>query len=192
MGWLREIDIWFGERVFIHNARHRAYALRLVREPGEAEDLVQEAYARLFALKDWKAIGDPQAFTMRIIHNLAAERFRRSEVVRLDQSALIQALDPADEQPAPDEIVAHRAELRRVAGTIETLPDRMREALVLRRIEGLPPRQVAEKMEISVSTVEKHLVKGFRLLLERLSEPGTLEKAEQSPSWEKRQKTEQI
>ncbi|MFZ5746482.1 MAG: RNA polymerase sigma factor [Pseudomonadota bacterium] len=180
MTWLRDIDRWFAEEVFVHQGTHRAYARRLMRDADDAEDLVQEAYARLFALENWAGIGNPHAFTMRIIHNGAIERFRRADVVRLDRSVALQTLDPVDDSPAPDVIAADRAELRRLARAMETLPERCREAVQLRRIEGLPPGEVAERMRISVSTVEKHLTKGLRLLVERLAtadDPGQARRA---------------
>lgn len=184
MIWLRDIDIWFADHVFVHKARHYRYALSLLRQEAEAEDIVQEAYARLFALKDWAAIVDPHAFTIRIIRNLAIERFRAATIVPIDQTALLQTLDPIDDAPTPDVVAADRSELRRVAAALDEMPPRMREAMVLRRIEGLPPAQVAEKMEISVSTVEKHLVRGLRLLVERLSRPGHKTTPERETKWQ--------
>ena len=182
MAWLREIDRWFADRVFVHQAQHRSYARRLATSPEEAEDLVQDAYARLFALDGWASIANPHAYTMRMIHNGAVERHRQASVVRLDRDTALQGLDPVDDSPAPDVVAADRAELRRVAATLDTLPDRCREALRLRRIEGLSPAEVAETMAISVSTVEKHLTKGLRLLVERLAraeEPGEARRSEE-------------
>lgn len=180
MAWLRAIDRWFAEQVFVHQRTHRAYARRLALNAEEAEDLVQDAYARLFALENWASIANPHAFTMRIIHNMAIEHYRRAEVVRLDRSVTLLALDPADDSPTPDVIAHDRAELRRVARALDALPDRCREAMLLRRIDGLPPTEVAERMNISVSTVEKHLTKGLRLLVERLAttdQPGESRRA---------------
>lgn len=169
MSWLRPIDQWFADHVFVHQALHRRYARRLTGDATEAEDIVQEAYARLFSLGDWASIVNPHAFTMRIIHNVATDRFRRAEVVRIDRGAALQALELEDEAPLPDSVAHHRTELRRLAALLDTLPDRCHEAVRLRRIEGLPPGEVAEKMGISVSTVEKHLTKGLRLLIERMA-----------------------
>lgn len=183
MAWLRDIDRWFADEVFVHQRRHYAYARRLIRDGEEAEDIVQEAYAKLFSVDNYARIANPHAFTMRIIHNIAVERFRRADFVRIEQSASLMAMDPADEEPLPDIVAEDRAELRRVARAIETLPPRCRQALRLRRIEGLPPRKVAEKMGISVSTVEKHLVKGLRLLIDRLAEPDDVENARRASTW---------
>lgn len=183
MAWLRAIDRWFAEEVFVHQRTHRAYARRLATNADEAEDLVQDAYARLFALENWASITNPHAFTMRIIHNVAIEGHRRADVVRLDRSVTLQALDPVDDSPAPDTIAHDRAELRRVGRAMDSLPDRCREAMQLRRIEGLPPGEVAERMNISVSTVEKHLTKGLRLLVERLTTTDQAEESRRAHEW---------
>jgi RNA polymerase sigma factor (sigma-70 family) len=192
MSWLRDIDIWFADHVFVFHQQHRRYAISLVRQKDEAEELVQEAYARLFALDDWAAIANPHAFTMRIIRNLAIEQFRRAEVVRLDQSAILHTLELADEDPTPDIVAMDRSELHHVVRVMDEMPPRMREAMYLRRIEGLPPAQVAERMNISVSTVETHLVKALRLLVQRLDRRDVRGKAEQAPAWEIKERLEQI
>ena len=175
MSWLRPVDQWFADRVFALNAKHRAYARKLVKDPEEAEDLVQEAYARLFSMDDWARIGNPHAFTMRIIHNEAMERYRRARVVQLDHGVSLQALDPADDRPLPDEAAFARAELARVEQALDTLPERCRMAVRLRKIDCLSPQEVAARMDISVSTVEKHLIKGLRLLFSRISRQGDSE-----------------
>ncbi len=129
---------------------------------------------------------------MRIIRNRAIERFRRADVVRLDQGALLHTLEIADQDPTPDVVAMDRSELDHVVRVMQDMPPRMREALVLRRIEGLPPAQVAEKMNISVSTVETHLVKALRLLVKRLDRPDTRVKTGQATQWEIKEGLEKI
>jgi RNA polymerase sigma-70 factor (ECF subfamily) len=53
---------------------------------------------------------------MRIIRNLAIERFRRADVVRFDQGALLAALDVADHAPTPDVVAMDRSELNMSPG----------------------------------------------------------------------------
>lgn len=190
MAWLRDIDTWFADHVFVFHQRTYRYALSLVRQPDEAEELVQEAYARLFALDDWASIANPHAFTLRIVRNLAIERFRRAEVVRLDRGALLHTLDIADHEPTPDIVAMDRSELNHVVQVMREMPPRMREALHLRRIEGLPPAQVAERMNISVSTVETHIKRALRLLVTGLARPAVEEKAGHAPQWATREKLE--
>lgn len=164
MSWLRPIDQWFADRVFVYQAKHRAYAMRLTGHREEAEDLVQEAYASLFRMTNWAEITNPHAYTMRVIHNRAVEQFRKAQVVELHHSLSLQALEPVDDQPLPDRVAIARDDLRRMAGHLANLPARCREAVHLRKIENLPPSEVAARMDISVSTLEKHLSKGLRLL----------------------------
>jgi RNA polymerase sigma factor (sigma-70 family) len=190
MAWLRDIDTWFADHVFVFHQQTRRYALSLVRQPEEAEELVQEAYARLFALEDWAGIANPHAFTLRIVRNLAIERFRRAGVVRLDQGAMLHALEVADQDPTPDVVAMDRSELEHVVKVLQEMPPRMREAMMLRRIEGLPPAQVAERMNISVSTVETHLVKALRLLMQRLNRHEARARTEQAPAWETKERLE--
>ncbi|SFJ01079.1 RNA polymerase sigma-70 factor, ECF subfamily [Sphingomonas sp. NFR04] len=191
MAWLRDIDVWFADHVFAYHAQTLRYATRLVRRADEAEELVQEAYARLFALDGWAAIANPHAFTIRIVRNLAIERFRRAEVVQLAQGALLQALETTDQDPTPDVVAMDRSELQHVARVLQEMPPRMREAMILRRIDGLPPAQVAERMNISVSTVETHLVKALRLLMQRLNRTEARAKTEHA-SWETKERLERI
>jgi RNA polymerase sigma factor (sigma-70 family) len=190
MAWLRDIDIWFADHVFLYHQQTRRYALSLVRQPEEAEELVQEAYARLFALDDWASIANPHAFTIRIIRNLAIERFRKADVVRLDQGAVLNTLEIADQDPTPDVVAMDRSELNHVVKTMQDMPPRMREAMYLRRIEGLPPAEVAERMNISVSTVETHLTKALRLLLHTTNRHDAQAKTEQATAWETRERVE--
>ena len=190
MAWLRDIDVWFADHVFIYHQQTYRYAMNLVRQPEEAEELVQEAYARLFALDDWASIANPHAFTIRIIRNLAIERFRRAGVVRFDQGAILQTLEIADQDPTPDVVAMDRSELNHVVKVMQEMPPRMREAMYLRRIEGLPPAEVAERMSISVSTVETHLIKALRLLMRRVNRQEVQAKTEQAPAWETKERLE--
>jgi RNA polymerase sigma factor (sigma-70 family) len=183
MSMLRDIDIWFADHVFVFHQEHRRYALSLVRQQEEAEELVQEAYARLFALEKWAAIASPHAFTIRIIRNLAIERFRRADVVRIDQGAVLLSLEIADQEPTPDVVAMDRSELNHIARVMQDMP---------RRIEGLSPALVAEKMNISVSTVETHLVRALRLLVERRNQADRPAKAEQASQCESRNRLEQV
>lgn len=185
MSWLRDVDRWFVTEVLPHRPRHLAYALRLIGRPSEAEDVVQDAYARLFALEDWRRIAHPHAFAMRMIHNIAVERFRRADVVQIEQALRLELLEPVDESPSPERETFARAELRTVWRMLDTLPERCREVVRLRRIEGLSPAQIADSLEISVSTVEKHLAKGLRLLTERLAASRQDEERSRSEPWTK-------
>ncbi|MGC1304697.1 MAG: sigma-70 family RNA polymerase sigma factor [Caulobacteraceae bacterium] len=164
MVWLRDVDRWFIDQVLGHGAAYRTYARRSTRDVHEADDLVQEAYARVLAAPDWRLVVSPERFVYRTLRNLAMERFRRARVVAFRDIA---ALDAAPDPSAP---VEHHDELRRVRDAMARLPPRCRKVVILRKAHGLSPVQIKEKLHISVSTVEKRLAKGLRLLTETLAE----------------------
>jgi RNA polymerase sigma factor (sigma-70 family) len=163
LSWLRDIDRWFMVEVLPHSAAYRARAAHFCGRD-DADDLVQEAYARVLKTADFRAITAPRSFVLAIVHNLALERLRRSNVVRIDLLASMDMLDVAD--PAPDSfaVLAGRSELQRLLRLIDALPPQCARVMRMRKIQGLPPAAIAEALSISVSTVEKHIAKGLALV----------------------------
>jgi RNA polymerase sigma-70 factor (ECF subfamily) len=163
LSWLRDIDRWFLAEVLPHAVAFRARAAHFCGRD-EAEDLVQEAYARVLKTPDHRAIAAPRAFVLTIIHNLALERLRRAAVVRIDLLASLDMPDLAD--PAPDAfaVAAGRSELDHLLAQIEALPPQCARVLHMRKIQGMPPAAIAEALSISLSTVEKHIAKGLALI----------------------------
>ncbi|MDX5985213.1 RNA polymerase sigma factor [Sphingomonas echinoides] len=163
MGWLRDIDRWFMAEVLPHAAAYRAKAVHFCGRD-EADDLVQEAYARVLKTPDFRAIVSARGFVLTIVHNLALERLRRANVVRIELLASLDMLDVAD--PAPDAfaVAAGRSDLQRLLQLIDSLPPQCARVLHMRKIQGMPPIAIAEALSISVSTVEKHIAKGLALV----------------------------
>jgi RNA polymerase sigma factor (sigma-70 family) len=169
MSWLREIDIWFAESVLPFASQYRAYAHRLTENPSDAEDLVQEAYAKVLGSPDWRRLESPERFVLTTIRNLAFDRFRKEKVVGIRQIGSLELNAVPD--PTPDVFAQEgaRQELELVLKAFEGLPEQIRTVLALRRMHGLSPGQIATKLNLSVSTVEKHMAKGLRLLTARVA-----------------------
>ncbi len=91
---------WFAASVLPYAPNHRAYARKLVGDEGDAEDLVQEAYAKVLGVAEWRRLEAPERFVMTIIRNLAFERFRRAKVVGIRQIGVLEM--DALPDPAPD------------------------------------------------------------------------------------------
>lgn len=163
MSWLRDIDRWFMAEVLPHAAAYRARAAHFCGRD-EAEDLVQEAYARVLATPDYRAIAAPRGFVLTVVHNLALERLRRANVVRIDFLASLDVLDVAD--PAPDAfaVSSGRSDLQLLLRLIDDLPPQCARVMHMRKIQQLPPSRIAHELSISLSTVEKHIAKGLALV----------------------------
>lgn len=164
-----DTDRWFVDEVLPLEGALTRFLARKMQRGDELVDLRQEVYARLYeAARGGAKPLNLQAFVLTVARNMLIDRARRQRVVGIEYVADIEAVVIDDFMPAPDREVHARLELGRVHAAIETLPVRCREALVMRRIEDIPQKQVAKKMGIAENTVEQHLRKGVRLLADRL------------------------
>jgi RNA polymerase sigma-70 factor (ECF subfamily) len=163
LSWLREIDRWFMVEVLPHAAAYRARAAHFCGRD-EADDLVQEAYARVLAAPDYRDIASPRGFVLTVVRNLALERLRRANVVRIDFLASLDMLDVADPSPDAFAVSSGRSELQLLLRLIEELPPQCGRVLHMRKIQQMSPPRIAEELCISLSTVEKHIAKGLSLI----------------------------
>lgn len=145
-----------------------AHATRLTGDAAEAEDITQEALLRLWkTAADWRR-GEAKVTTWlyRVTANLAADRFRR----RRGGSVALDAIpEPEDDRPAPDRVLQDRARARALQEALQTLPDRQRQAVVLRHIEGLANPEIAAIMGLGIEAVESLTARGKRALAQALA-----------------------
>lgn len=144
------------------------YATRLLADRAEAEDVAQEAMLRLWRVApEWRT-GEAQVTTWlyRVVTNLVTDRQRARQ--RRQATTLDDAPEVADDAPAA---VAQLIEADRMAAldrALDGLPDRQRQALVLRHIEGISNPEIAEIMQIGVEAVESLTARAKRALASAL------------------------
>ena len=158
----RELTLRLAPRVL-------AYAGRVLGDRAEAEDVAQEALMRLWRIApEWRQ-GEAQVTTWlyRVATNLATDRLRARKRRRADP--LDETHDPADDQPGA---LAGLIDADRVAAlhlALDALPDRQRQAVVLRHIEGMTNPEIAAIMEIGAEAVESLTARGKRALTAALA-----------------------
>jgi RNA polymerase sigma-70 factor (ECF subfamily) len=137
---------------------------RKVPDRATAADLAQESYARVYeAQRAGSVVRDPRALLYRVARNLVTDHHRRSSVrAGLADAATEDGLGEPDDcmGPAsfePDAALASSQGLAAMIAAIDGLPPRCREAFVLYKFDGLSYAEVAERMGISVRTVEMQL-----------------------------------
>lgn len=146
-----------------------AHALRMLADRAEAEDVAQEALLRLWRIApDWRQ-GDAQVTTWlyRVVGNLATDRLRARKRRRADP--LDDAPEPQSDQPAVVQGMIEADRMAALHAALAALPDRQRQAVVLRHIEGLANPQIAQIMDIGVEAVESLTARGKRALTALLS-----------------------
>ncbi|TCL10169.1 RNA polymerase ECF family sigma subunit [Shimia isoporae] len=143
-----------------------AHAYRMLGSQADAEDVAQEALIRLWKIApDWRQ-GEAKVTTWlyRVVANLATDRLRKARGVALDAIP-----EPEDDAKSAAETMQDRARQDALQTALATLPDRQREAVVLRHIEGLGNPEIAEIMDISVEAVESLTARGKRTLAKALA-----------------------
>jgi RNA polymerase sigma-70 factor (ECF subfamily) len=138
----------------------------LVRNPQDAEDVVQEAYLRAFKFQEGYQGGDARAWLLKIVRNASysfLEKRRPPEVVEeFDETVHQQSV----ESPTIETALIKDAESRVVRDSIERLPANFREILILREFEGLSYKQIAEVVGIPIGTVMSSIARARAQLRE--------------------------
>lgn len=139
-----------------------ALATRLLAgDRAEAEDIAQEAMLRLWRIApEWRT-GEAQITTWlyRVTVNLCTDRYRKGRTTPLDGIA-----EPADKQKGALAQMQDAERLSALDQALATLPDRQRQAVVLRHIEGFSNPEIAEILETGVEAVESLTARGKRAL----------------------------
>ncbi len=148
------------------------YAARILGgDRAEAEDIAQEAMLRLWrAAPGWRA-GEARVSTWlyRVVTNLATDRLRARGRRGGGPVALEAAPEPADGAPAVLDRLAEDQRMAALQAALAQLPDRQREAVVLRHIEGLANPEIAEILGVGVKAVESLTARGKRALAAALA-----------------------
>jgi len=161
---------WVGSHILPHETAVRAWLRRRLPPGQDADDVIQETYFRLSRLADVAHIVNPRAYFFQAARSIMLEHARRARVVRIEALTENDALRILDDEPSPERITAARRELARVRALIDLLPDRCRRVFELRKIEGVPQREIARRLGVSENVVENEAVKGLRLILKALEE----------------------
>lgn len=161
---MSEIVRWIGHEILPHEADVRAWLKRSSLPHTDPDDVIQEAYARISRTEAPERIDSPRAYFFTVARNVVLEQMRRARSSPLAPVEDFDALIIVDNEPDPERVVAGRDALRRVVDIMDSLPPKVRQVLLLRRVEGLSQKAVAQQLGVPESTVEKRAAKGLRML----------------------------
>lgn len=179
--------IWFREEILPHEAKLRDFVRRVGRGRVDVDDLVQDTLVRLISSQNWRQIAQPAAFMRATARNLVIDALRREKVVAIDMPGDLDGPGFVDRTPDAERALMAKQELSRLAAAVAELPQQQRRVFTLRKVYGLSLSAIADRLGLSVSTVEKHLVRSLRACSQRLAQdvdPGPDPKAEHGPRGE--------
>ena len=142
------------------------HAYRMLGDRAEAEDVAQDALIRLWKqAPDWRQ-GEAKVTTWlyRVVANLCTDRLRKQKP--LDIEAIT---EPEDDSASAAEQIQQKSRLDALQAGLNKLPERQKQAVILRHIEGLPNPEIAEIMQIGVEAVESLTARGKRALAAALA-----------------------
>ncbi|TRX62164.1 RNA polymerase sigma factor [Fulvivirga sp. M361] len=144
------------------------FALRMVRSEVEAEDIVQEVLIRVWNKKeDMARLENVEAWCMRITKNLSLDRLKSSYVKRTDQ--LADGFDASIEnEVTPYRSTEMKDTMKRVDKLIASLPEKQRQVIQLRDMEGYSYKEICDIMEIDMNQVKVNLFRARKTIKENL------------------------
>ncbi|MGH1557314.1 RNA polymerase sigma factor [Caulobacter segnis] len=153
----------------VYGAPVRAFLRRRATNAADVDDLAQEVFVRLLRRADLDAIDNIEGYIFQTAANILREQHRRrGRRVTLDDAAFDEDAAGVDEESSPERILLGREAYAQLLSGLRELPERARMVFVLNRYEQLPAREIARRMGLSVSLVEKEMMRAVAFLRDRM------------------------
>ena len=156
-----DLSVRYGQAV-------RRFFSRRLRDGADVEDLTQEVFARLLKRAELGEIANIEGYLFHTAANLLRERARKA-ARRPGDTPAIDEIDAAGEEFSPERILLGREAYARMVEALQELPERARTIFVLNRFEELSAAEIARRLGVSVSTVEKDMMRAIAHLKARLA-----------------------
>lgn len=155
-----------------HAPLMRAIALSILPNRAMIDDVLQQAFAKVYAAGATATIKNPKAYLVTAVRNVAIEfatSIGKNRSTPIDELSDFEVLSG---EPSLETVIQDDQQVALLAAAIKDLPPKCRQVLIMNRVEGYSLDEVADGLGISKSTVHKHLAKGVLRCSEYLAEHG--------------------
>ena len=154
---------WFSEEVHVHEPSLRAYLRTQFPFTRDMDDVVQESFLRLWRVRMEQPVRYAKALLFKVARHLVIDTARRNQISPINPIPDLNALPVVDDgRPGPAEAACKRDEVVMLAAAIDSLPARCREILILRKLHGVPQKEIAAQLGLSEQTVQVQVSRGVR------------------------------
>ena len=151
----------------------RKYLRRFYQNPQDIEDALQEGFLKSFEIEKKQQIDSPSAYLFMTVKNFACRDLKKKSLFNVTGIEEIDLNNLTIDRKAIEESLESRQNLSIFCEATDSLPEQCRKAFLLRKVYGFSQKEIAELMNISVSTVEKHLAKGLLRSMEYMNNHGS-------------------
>jgi RNA polymerase sigma factor (sigma-70 family) len=173
-----EFTAWFTREILAHEPALMRFLKRSWLTSSDVADLCHDVYIKVLEVAEAQRPASPKAFLFATAKNLLIDRTRRKRVIPIDLLQDMDSLNVLVDDLSPERAAGGLQHLLRLTKAFERLPDRCRDVVWLRKIEDLPQKEIAQRLNIAEATVEAHLVRGMRMLIQLYCEEDGTDAAE--------------
>jgi RNA polymerase sigma factor (sigma-70 family) len=145
------------------------YFSRRVDNVDEVQDLVHDTFVRLLRQQRHVELDMVRGYVFQTANSVLVDWLRRTST-RNEAQAISAGPETPDDLNAPERILAGREQLAEVANVLMELPPRTRAIFLMRRLDGMKYEEIAERLGLSLSSVEKLMRRALMHLTDRLEE----------------------
>ena len=153
-------DQWLKQEVLPHEPALRAYLHSRFPDVRDVDDIVQDSYLRLLEMRKQHEIVSPKAYLYATARNAALSQLRRPRIFSDEPVTDLTWSHVLETSPDTAAVVNQQQEIALLMSAIDTLPPRCREIFILRKLQGLPQKEIAARLGISEQTVQVQIARG--------------------------------
>lgn len=159
---------WFSEEIEPHDSSLRAYLHSRFPSLTDVDDIMQDSYIKVLRAAERKPVIHAKAYLFATARNVALGLFRRPRIFSGKPVTDIAALSVSEEGADVAERVSTKQETAILLDAIDALPPRCREIFILRKLQGVPQKEIAARLGISEQTVQVQIARGAKKCLQFL------------------------
>ncbi|MEP4891946.1 MAG: RNA polymerase sigma factor [Aliiglaciecola sp.] len=135
---------------------------RFLYKAEDIEDVAQEAYMKAYHAEQKNGVERPQAYLFKVAKNIALNELNRKSRQMTDYIEDRIASIPVDGNDSVEDELEAQQSVKLYYEAVASLPKKCRQVFLLRKVNGMSQQEIADHLEISISTVEKHLRNGTK------------------------------
>lgn len=152
------------------------FVLRMLEDHQDAEDIMQELAIKIWKRKErFKEIENKEAWCMTVARNLSIDKLRNRK--KRQYTDINEAFDISDNNKTPYDALASSDTMKMLNELLSKLPDKQKETIHLREVEGLTYKEISDICEMSLEQVKSNIFRGRQALKEMLERKVTVKRS---------------